>query len=94
MSVRLHLLKYHRKVTWFYPESLVLTSSYPVNLLNHDHLKTWRYFALSCYRYFDRQELDDWELNMQIGANSFLQEMQKLKGEITPSFGVQPNIMQ
>ncbi len=31
---------------------------------------------------------------MQIGANSFLQEMQKLQGEITPSFGVQPNIMQ
>lgn len=31
---------------------------------------------------------------MQIGANSFLQEMQKLQGEIKPSFGIQPNIMQ
>ncbi|MGL6124036.1 MAG: flagellar hook-basal body complex protein FliE, partial [Shewanella sp.] len=31
---------------------------------------------------------------MQIGANSFLQEMQKLQGEITPSFGIQANIMQ
>ncbi|AVV85992.1 flagellar hook-basal body complex protein FliE [Shewanella putrefaciens] len=31
---------------------------------------------------------------MQIGANTFLQEMQSLKGEITPSFGISPNIMQ
>jgi flagellar hook-basal body complex protein FliE len=31
---------------------------------------------------------------MQIGANSLLQEMQSLKGEIKPSFGAAPNIMQ
>lgn len=28
---------------------------------------------------------------MQIGANSLLQEMQSLKGEVTPSFGISPN---
>ncbi|QYJ79890.1 flagellar hook-basal body complex protein FliE [Shewanella acanthi] len=28
---------------------------------------------------------------MQIGANSLLQEMQSLKGEITPSLGIAPN---
>ncbi|MCE9686693.1 flagellar hook-basal body complex protein FliE [Shewanella sp. AS16] len=31
---------------------------------------------------------------MQIGANSLLQEMQSLKGEISPSFAIQPNISQ
>ncbi|MGL5358683.1 MAG: flagellar hook-basal body complex protein FliE [Shewanella sp.] len=31
---------------------------------------------------------------MQIGANPFLQEMQSLKGELTPSVGISPNIMQ
>lgn len=28
---------------------------------------------------------------MQIGANSLLQEMQSLQGEIKPSFGISPN---
>jgi flagellar hook-basal body complex protein FliE len=46
----------------------------------------------------NRQYNDDWGSIMQIsansGANSLLQEMQSLQGEIRPSFGFQPGLTQ